>query len=188
MLDIEILVVWLHHLRKYVELSINLMFLNMKVHEEIKIETKIHFIWSWNFYFLRSLLSCLQLLTTGSVMKLSLAFLYSGLEVSFWAGVLPSSISFTQHLGHQRKSLMGLASIMISIGSMVGGLLLISFKDLVNKRGRNMVIIFGLVVHITAYILSFLYLAHLSPMGDTNQELFSNFSFITKRKEIIDFE
>ena len=121
-------------------------------------------------------------------MKLSLAFLYSGLEVSFWAGVLPSSISFTQHLGHQRKSLMGLASIMISIGSMVGGLLLISFKDLVNKRGRNMVIIFGLVVHITAYILSFLYLAHLSPMGDTNQELFSNFSFITKRKEIIEFE
>jgi len=117
----------------------------------------------------RSLLSCLQLLTTGSVMKLSIAFLYSGLEVSFWAGVLPSCISFTQHLGHQRKSLMGLASIMISIGSMVGGLLLISFKDLVNKRGRNMVIIFGLVVHITAYILSFLYLAHLSPMGDTNQ-------------------
>ena len=40
MLDIEILVVWLHHLRKYVELSINLMFLNMKVQEEIKIELK----------------------------------------------------------------------------------------------------------------------------------------------------
>ena len=117
----------------------------------------------------RSLTSCLKLLTTGSMMKLSLTFLYSGLGVSYWAGVLPSCISFMQHLGPQRKSMMGLASVMVSVGSLVGGLLLILFKDLVNKKGRNIVIIFGLISHITGYILSYLYLSHLAPFGDTNQ-------------------
>ena len=65
--------------------------------------------------------------------------------------------------------MMGLASIMVSIGSLVGGLLLILFKDLVNKKGRNIVIIFGLTSHITGYIMSYLYLSHLAPFGDTNQ-------------------
>ena len=128
--------------------------------------------------------SCLKLVTTSSMMKLSLAFLYSGLEVSYWAGVLPSCISFTQHLGAQRKSTMGLASIMISIGSMVGGLLLISFKDFVNRQGRNAVILFGLITHMTAYILSFLYLAHLSPMGDTDQELFTIYNIRCNNPEM----
>ena len=97
-------------------------------------------------------MSCLKLYGTRDMMLLSLAFLYSGnyllfflnynrhvssiflgFEISFWAGVLPSSVSFTQHLGLERKSMMGLSSVMVSVGSMTGGLLLISLKEVVNR-------------------------------------------------------
>ena len=118
---------------------------------------------------LRSVTSCLRLLGTGPMLKLSLTFLYTGLEISFWAGVLPSSVSFTRALGEDRKSLMGLSSILVSLGSMAGGLLLISLKEVVNKRGRSLVILTGLASHLAAFTLSFLHLPHLAPLGDTDQ-------------------
>ena len=45
---------------------------------------------------LTSLLSCLRLLRTRDLLILSISFLYTGLQISFWAGVLPSSIAFTR--------------------------------------------------------------------------------------------
>ena len=45
---------------------------------------------------LNSLLSCLRLLRTRDLLILSISFLYTGLQISFWAGVLPSSIAFTR--------------------------------------------------------------------------------------------
>ena len=45
---------------------------------------------------LTSLLSCLRLLRTRDLLLLSTSFLYTGLQISFWAGVLPSSIAFTR--------------------------------------------------------------------------------------------
>ena len=47
--------------------------------------------------------SCLRLLKTERMLRLSLAFLYTGLEISYWAGVLPSSVSFTTALGEDRQ-------------------------------------------------------------------------------------
>ena len=51
-------------------------------------------------------------------------------------------------LGEERKSLMGLSSVLVSLGSMTGGLLLITFKDRVRRTGRSPVVIFGLLVHL----------------------------------------
>ena len=116
----------------------------------------------------RSLVQCLKLLFTRDMMLLSLTFLYSGLEISYWAGVLPSSVSFTMALGEERKSLMGVASILVSIGSMVGGLMLIALKQMVNRRGRYIVIVLGVLTHLTSYLLSWLHLPHLAPLGDTD--------------------
>ena len=45
---------------------------------------------------LTSLLSCMRLLRTRDLLILSTSFLYTGLQISFWAGVLPSSIAFTR--------------------------------------------------------------------------------------------
>ena len=69
-------------------------------------------------------------------------------------------------LGEERKSLMGLSSVLVSVGSMTGGLLLISCKDAVRRTGRSPVIIFGLLAHLAAFTLSLLFLPHLSPLGD----------------------
>ena len=113
-------------------------------------------------------MQCLKLLLTQDMLLLSLAFLYSGLEISYWAGVLPSSVGFTVNIGVERKSLMGLASILVSLGSMLGGLMLISMKEMVNRRGRSMVIMFGLITHLTSFLLSWLHLPHSAPLGDTD--------------------
>ena len=76
-------------------------------------------------------------------------------------------------LGEERKSLMGLSSVLVSVGSMTGGLLLISCKDAVRRTGRSPVIIFGLLAHLAAFTLSLLFLPHLSPLGDTDTSSFS---------------
>ena len=130
-------------------------------------------------------------------------FLYTGLEISFWAGVLPSCVGFTVLLGDTRKSVMGLASVMVSVGSMTGGLLLITCKNMVSRVGQSTivylwkikfrtytgcpknweshkikyflylgrvpVILFGIVCHMSAYVMCGLVLPHMSPLGDTDQ-------------------
>ena len=137
----------------------------------------------------RSLVSCVRLLGSGPMLRLSLAFLYTGLEISYWAGVLPACVSFTRALGPGRKGMMGLASILVSCGSMAGGLLLILCKQgdsaqrkgenrqpgtgivlvVVTSRGRTPVVMLGLATHLAAYTLSLVSLPHLSPLGDTQQ-------------------
>jgi len=116
---------------------------------------------------IQSFQSCLKLLGTSDMLKLSLSFLYSGFETSFWAGVFPSCIGFTQQLGISRKATMGLCSIMVSIGSMTGGLVLAALKGGINKRGRDPVILIGYILHTVAFFLCFLFLPHLSPFGET---------------------
>jgi len=128
----------------------------------------------------QSFLSCLKLLRTSDMMKLSFSFLYSGFETSFWAGVLPSCIGFTQKLGDGRKSTMGLCSIMVSIGSMSGGLALAALKSGINRRGRDPVIVTGYILHTCAYFLCLLFLSHLAPFGETEEE-----SYVAPRKEVL---
>jgi len=128
----------------------------------------------------QSFMSCLKLLGTPDMLKLSLSFLYSGFETSFWAGVFPSCIGFTQQLGIGRKGTMGLCSIMVSIGSMSGGLVLAALKGGINRRGRDPVILTGYILHTFAYFLSFLFLPHLSPFGETDDD-----SYVTPRMEVL---
>ena len=120
----------------------------------------------------QSLLSSLRLLRTRDMMLLCLSFIYSGLEVSFWAGAFPSAVSFTLGLGAMRKMVMGLCSIMVPLGSMVGGLLLILFRERVNRIGRSPILCLGLIFHSTGFLLCLLFLPHLAPFGDTDKEAF----------------
>jgi len=129
---------------------------------------------------LQSFLSCLKLLRTPDMMKLSFSFLYSGFETSFWAGVLPSCIGFTQNLGSGRKSTMGLCSIMVSVGSMSGGLALAAMKSGINRRGRDPVIVTGYILHTCAYFLCLLFLPHLASFGETEDD-----SYVTPRMEVL---
>ena len=128
----------------------------------------------------QSFTSCLQLLGTKDITRLSLSFLYSGFETSFWAGVLPSCIGFTQNLGSGRKGIMGLCSIMVSIGSMSGGLILAALKGGINRRGRDPVVLCGYIFHTLAYFLCFLSLPHLSSFGETVTD-----SYLVPRMEVL---
>ena len=63
---------------------------------------------------------------------------------------------------------MGLSSVLVSVGSMTGGLVLISARDGVRRAGRSPVVLTGLLSHLAAFCLSLLFLPHLSPLGDTD--------------------
>ena len=105
---------------------------------------------------MQGVLSCLRLLTTSNLLLLSFVFLYSGLETSFWAGAFPSSVSFTLQLGSRKMvrrqsdllsecpiQVMGLCSVMVPVGSILGGGALILFKSFVNRVGRGPVVCIG---------------------------------------------
>ena len=62
---------------------------------------------------------------------------------------------------------MGLSSVLVSAGSLTGGLLLISFQAGVRRTGRSPVLVCGLLVHLAAFSLSLLFLPHLAPLADT---------------------
>ena len=70
-------------------------------------------------------------------------------------------------LGEERKSLMGLCSVLVSLGSLTGGLLLLSLQEAVRRAGRSPVLLLGLLAHLAAFSLSLLFLPHLAPLGDT---------------------
>ena len=90
------------------------------------------------------------------MLLLSFVFLYSGLETSFWAGAFPSSVSFTLQLDSRKmvrqddlfseyqNQVMGLCSVMVPVGSILGGGALILLKSFVNRVGRGPVVCIGL--------------------------------------------
>ena len=47
---------------------------------------------------------------------LSVTFLYTGLQLSFWSAVYPTAVGFTNTFGPNRKALATLCSIFIAAG------------------------------------------------------------------------
>ena len=118
----------------------------------------------------RAVLSCLHLLRTPRLLLLSLAFLYSGLQTSFWAGAFPAAISFTLGLGPGRKVVMGLCSVLVPLGSILMASSLVLARSWVNRVGRVPVVAAGLVIHTLAFGLCLVFLPHAAPLGDTEEQ------------------
>ncbi|XP_037042779.1 UNC93-like protein MFSD11 [Bradysia coprophila] len=116
----------------------------------------------------------INLFFTSRMLLLSLTFIYTGLELSFFSGVYSPSIGFTLSLGESSKQLVGLSGICIGIGEVSGGVLFGLLGSKTNKFGRDAIVIAGFVVHIVSFILIFLNLPDSAPFGDTKETAFLN--------------
>lgn len=115
----------------------------------------------------------IKLFLTKNMLLLSLTFIYTGLEQTFYSGVYSSSIGFVKALGDKRKSFVGLSGICIGVGEVAGGAVFgILASKLPGKCSGWPVIITGLVVHLFAFITIFLNLPNDAPFADTESKAF----------------
>ncbi|XP_037943508.1 UNC93-like protein MFSD11 [Teleopsis dalmanni] len=115
-----------------------------------------------------ALKSAANLFMTRDMLLLSLAFLYTGLELSFFSGVYGPSIGFTKKISESPKQILGLAGICIGAGEVFGGGLFGILGPKTTRFGRDPIVIAGYIVHLIAFFLIFLNLPNSAPFTDTN--------------------
>ena len=104
---------------------------------------------------------------TRHMLLLSVTFLYSGLQLSFWSAVYPTSVGFTNTFGVDRKALATLCSIFIAVGEVSGGAVFGFLGHLTAKRGRDPIVILGFIVSMVSYFLMFLNLPFNANIEET---------------------
>lgn len=114
-------------------------------------------------------INALRLLITPKMLLLSVTFMYTGFELSFFSGVYSNSIGFTLKIGESAKQLVGLSGICIGIGEIFGGVLFGLLGSKTIKYGRDPIVIAGFVVHLISFLLIFLNLPNESPFKDTQE-------------------
>ncbi|RLU27620.1 hypothetical protein DMN91_001424 [Ooceraea biroi] len=116
----------------------------------------------------RAFKDAVKLFITPNMLLLSLTFIYTGLELTFYSGVYSNSVGFTEGMGEKRKSLVGLSGIFIGVGEVVGGAIFGILASKISGRcGGWPVVITGLFVHLFAFISIFLNLPNDAPFADT---------------------
>lgn len=110
--------------------------------------------------------SAVRLFATKHMLLLSITFLYTGLELSFFSGVYSSSIGFTLAIGPAAKQMVGLSGICIGLGEVAGGILFGMLGS--NRRiGRDAIAVLGMLLHLVAFALIYANLPDDAPFGDT---------------------
>lgn len=109
------------------------------------------------------------LFITPQILLLSLTFIYTGLELTFFSSVYSSSIGFTEGMGESRKRYIPLSGICIGIGEVLGGAI---FGILGTKRTKSLsgwpVVGAGFVMHLFVFLITLLNLPNNAPFKDTN--------------------
>nr|XP_037286511.1 UNC93-like protein MFSD11 [Rhipicephalus microplus] len=118
--------------------------------------------------FLDAMVQSVKLMRTGKMLTLSVAFFYTGLELSFFSGVYGSCLGFTKSFGKDSSKFLGINGLLIGAGEITGGLLFSILGKQTNKAGRDPIILLGYLVHITAFFTIFLNLPANSPLGPTS--------------------
>ncbi|XP_054726272.1 UNC93-like protein MFSD11 [Anastrepha obliqua] len=108
-----------------------------------------------------------NLFITRDMLLLSVAFLYTGMELSFFSGVYGPSIGFTKKIHNTPKEIVGLAGICIGAGEVFGGGLFGILGKKTTRFGRDPIVIAGYVIHMIAFFLIFLNLPNNAPFKDT---------------------
>lgn len=119
---------------------------------------------AWNAF-----MDAIRLFLTSNILLLSLTFIYTGLELTFYSGVYSSSIGFMKALGDERKRLVGLSGIFVGVGEVAGGAIFgILASKISGKCGGWPVVITGLFVHLFAFISIFLNMPNDASFANTD--------------------
>jgi len=110
--------------------------------------------------------SFFRLLFTRNMLLLSVAFAYSGIIVSFWTGIFPTSISFTLQLGATHK-LTSLNTMVTGVGQIIGGTMFGIMGERFRRFGRIPIILVGTVAHLLCFAASFVNFPFKAPLDKT---------------------
>ncbi|KAF9806441.1 hypothetical protein SFRURICE_001236 [Spodoptera frugiperda] len=111
----------------------------------------------------------LKLFCTRDMLLLSVTFIYTGVELSFFSGVYSPSIGFTLSMGENAKQLVGLSGVFIGMGEVLGGALFGILGSKTTRWGRDPIVIMGYFIHLGSFFLIFINLPTVAPFGDTNE-------------------
>jgi len=119
----------------------------------------------------QELIKSARLFKTKQMLLLSVTFLYTGFELSFFSGVYSSSLSFTMRFPDP-KMLVGLSGIAIGCGEILGGAVFGIFAARTVRYGRDPIVILGFLTHIVCFFLIFLNVPNSAPLGETHDLTF----------------
>lgn len=108
-----------------------------------------------------------RLLATKEMVLLSVCFLFSGIETTFYTGVYTACISASTALNMGSEKIISYVVLGIGVGQISGGMIFGVFPRS-NPLNRSQVVILGMILHITAFFLCFLNLPMESPLHKTS--------------------
>ncbi|XP_039261374.1 UNC93-like protein MFSD11 isoform X2 [Styela clava] len=114
-------------------------------------------------------LKAIELFKTTDMMLLSITFLYTGFELTFFSGVYATSVGATLQFGEDADKYVGLTGIMIGVGEIFGGLIFGIFGRRTVKYGRSPVVFLGFFLHLAAFFLIFLNIPDEAPLHQTHE-------------------
>ncbi|PAV55866.1 hypothetical protein WR25_24953 [Diploscapter pachys] len=100
--------------------------------------------------------STFRMLITQEMLLLAVVFAYTGIEQSYWTGIYPTCISFTQQLGNHTNSYLALNSVASGLGQMIAGLIIGILGDHIRRIGREKIVLLGTIVHLACFVLSYM--------------------------------
>ncbi|XP_055348548.1 UNC93-like protein MFSD11 [Paramacrobiotus metropolitanus] len=96
-------------------------------------------------------------------------FFYIGFTSTFWSSVNGTALGYTRAFGNVRESLVGLNGVFQGVGEITGGVFLGIFGAWSIKKGRDVFLVAGFIVHLTAFYLIFLNMPPLSSLQMTSE-------------------
>uniref|UniRef100_A0A1A9UNU9 UNC93-like protein MFSD11 n=1 Tax=Glossina austeni TaxID=7395 RepID=A0A1A9UNU9_GLOAU len=120
--------------------------------------------WSSAWYALQS---AGKLFITRDMMLLTVTFIYTGLELSFFSGIYGPSVGFTEKIHETPKEYVGIIGICIGIGEVTAGTLFGILGSKTVRFGRDPIVITAYVIHLLAFALIYLNLPDNAPFKET---------------------
>ncbi|KAI6191409.1 UNC93-like protein MFSD11 [Aphelenchoides bicaudatus] len=117
---------------------------------------------------LELLKSTLQLCKTKRMLLLIVAFMYTGLQLSFWSGIYPSCIAFTKQLASNTKPIVALNAITQGLGQATGGFLFGLLSSKTSVLGRDKIVMLGTTINMVVFAGIYLNFPQSAPLHSNN--------------------
>jgi hypothetical protein len=113
------------------------------------------------------MLTTFKLLQTKEMLLMTVVFMYTGVELSFWSSIYPTCIANTNKLG-ATKSLLALNAIAQGLGQAASGFLFGILSSKTRRFGRTRIVLLGTVIHLAVFAGAFVNFPKQAPLDKTD--------------------
>ncbi|CAD6190613.1 unnamed protein product [Caenorhabditis auriculariae] len=104
---------------------------------------------------------------TADMLVLSITFMYTGIEMTFYTGVFTACISATTALSGYSDLIIPYSALAIGSGQIIGGMLTGTITK-THSISKSQFVIFGMIAHIVSFFLCFISIPFDSPLHKSN--------------------